>query len=141
MELLYRISTLRNIKDYHRKFNMKVDTRINEVYWTMKDGTKIHISAMDNIHLRNTILLNERRHPNIKGEFEKILKKYGHEDIYLLNFAPHQSHRKDIEKVFKMHPTYFYMRREEIYRMYSLQRKVFKYAEKRKIDYYGSDKL
>lgn len=139
MELFYRLSTLRNIKEYRKKFDMKVDTELNEVFWSMKDGKRIYVCNMDSIHLRNTILLIERNHPNLNKEFEKILNKYSHEDVYLLNFATHQSHRKDLEKLFRMHPTYFYMRREEIYRMFNLQRKVFQYVEKRKIDYYGTN--
>ena len=74
-----------------------------------------------------------------KDLFEKLLVKYPLEDIYLMNFSPDKSQTKDIEKVFKLNPVYFYMRREEIYRMYMLSRKILQYTEKRKIDYYGTD--
>lgn len=139
MELLYRISAHRNIATYKKKANMKTYGSKSSLTWNMSTGEIILISNMAGHHLRNSIGLLERKFNSLKPEFDKILDKYGYEDIYLLNFKPTQAERKDLEKVFMYHPVYFYMRREELYRMHSLQRKIFKYTERRKIDYYGTN--
>lgn len=139
MELLYRISANRNIATYKKKANMKTHGSKLSLTWSMASGEIILISDMADSHLRNSILMLERKHKTLKHQFDKVLDKYGYEDIYLLNFKPTQVEKKELEKVFILNPVYFYMRREELYRMHSLQRKIFKYTEQRKIDYYGTD--
>ena len=40
-------------------------TMHNEVYWTMKDGTKIKVDDMDIVHLRNTLKMIIRNNQRV----------------------------------------------------------------------------
>lgn len=128
-ELFYKLANYKYLYE-QRKHLPFIDKETHLPLWTMIDGRRIQIPNMDSKHLRNTIKMLEREHPEINSEFQSFLedKDIGFHVIYMLTFmGKSKKGSKNHALKYFFHQNYFYflMRREEIHRMKNFEREMW----------------